>query len=812
MAIIVDPDNLDRAQVIFGTDQEKISLFDVGGLITTDTSGSNGESDGGNRAFFSSGSTFQTDGVAPGDVLCIFTTSSAGHYEIATVDSETQVTVLSNYDTFSKFVTASFEIREPTGGTIADGVTLQALYSFCKEEWRSDSAQFGGDDLIRHTFPFEAITSEQFEIGGGDAHTDWTWFEPSTEKVYAEFTKKFIRTGGWADKQTDNTTLNEWTGIITLGSLDADTQVYFQQLSASATPEDFKFLGAVNEPIFVSGSGDGRLNFLKLFARKKGKTYAQSAIADIGVSEIKTIVNRFPLAHVDDPAIVATDAQILGTLPFRGQNTVTGALDGQTAALSTAALGAFTSSDGDFVTLGIETGDTLLIGTGSNDTGYWTISTVDSATTLTIDTAESGPYVGATGLDFEITTTKIVRDRTDDGAIVDAGSNLGYLSSSTGGFTAAGVAVDDLLIVTEPANVYRGVYKISTVLSDAEIRVDTTDKTWSAGTSSNIDYRIVEPGMYLQYKEETITIGTTDNLSFENTNPDRVFRQTGDWSSDGVSIGSVVTFANSTSNNGSFTVGSIATTSASNDTIILVATDTLTAESASSGVTTTAFDSFKRDIAGTIYAFHWRILGNNSTLGNIYQFVQHQLRQTSDIDFGPGTSRGDVTDLLMSFSTPTATLFDAFIDDLDATDTNNATFRDATGVDRVFAFVSVGSISFNVNLQNDGAAEYFMFFTNDDAGDDLGRDFGTPNAIIVQDENGAQITGSVSAQSSVQFTYDYDNNDQRGTASKATDAPVTVVAIGLNTAQYVIVTSTIQRTKANNISLVASLERNYSNP
>jgi len=82
----------------------------------------------------------------------------------------------------------------------------------------------------------------------------------------------------------------------------------------------------------------------------------------------------------------------------------------------------------------------------------------------------------------------------------------------------------------------------------------------------------------------------------------------------------------------------------------------------------------------------------------------------------------------------------------------------------------------------------------------------------VQDENGNDISGSVGGNTSIQFTFDYDNNTQRGTTSKGTDAPITVVAIGLDTAQYVITTATIERSKANNVSLVAALERNYSNP
>jgi len=100
---------------------------------------------------------------------------------------------------------------------------------------------------------------------------------------------------------------------------------------------------------------------------------------------------------------------------------------------------------------------------------------------------------------------------------------------------------------------------------------------------------------------------------------------------------------------------------------------------------------------------------------------------------------------------------------------------------------------------------------NDDAGDNTGRDFGTADAITVQDSLGAEVAYTVSGASN-QFTYDYDGNTQRGGASAGQDAPVTIVAIGLDTAQYVITTGTITRAKGLTFSLVSPLERNYSNP
>jgi len=126
-----------------------------------------------------------------------------------------------------------------------------------------------------------------------------------------------------------------------------------------------------------------------------------------------------------------------------------------------------------------------------------------------------------------------------------------------------------------------------------------------------------------------------------------------------------------------------------------------------------------------------------------------------------------------------------------------------------FPFVSSLTLNFNSNLVSDTDAIYRVFFTNDDAGDNTGRDFGTATAIIVQDQTNTDIAGNAT-QASLTFSYAYDANVQRGAASAAEDAPITIVAIGLGTAQWVSATSTIQRADLT-VSLVAPLERNYAN-
>jgi len=99
-----------------------------------------------------------------------------------------------------------------------------------------------------------------------------------------------------------------------------------------------------------------------------------------------------------------------------------------------------------------------------------------------------------------------------------------------------------------------------------------------------------------------------------------------------------------------------------------------------------------------------------------------------------------------------------------------------------------------------------MYFTTNPAGN-----FGSANAVLVDDNGGSDITGLVSANSSIAFDFDYDGNVQGGRTA-GTDADITLVAIGTDGAQYVIATGTITRATGLSFTLTSALERNYSNP
>ena len=132
-----------------------------------------------------------------------------------------------------------------------DGVTLQAVYSFAKEEWKDDNY------LKRFPFPFVSITPEQFEIGNDGVNANgWNWGEilifnsPAVERIR---TRKLLRTCGWSEIDANGNTAAQYFCPITLGSFEDNlNDVAYYQLGTDTEVDDtvdFDFPGPVNEAI-----------------------------------------------------------------------------------------------------------------------------------------------------------------------------------------------------------------------------------------------------------------------------------------------------------------------------------------------------------------------------------------------------------------------------------------------------------------------------------------------------------------------------------------------------------------------------------
>jgi len=167
-----------------------------------------------------------------------------------------------------------------------------------------------------------------------------------------------------------------------------------------------------------------------------------------------------------------------------------------------------------------------------------------------------------------------------------------------------------------------------------------------------------------------------------------------------------------------------------------------------------------RTVGTSSFDFDIIIDGSGQSIENIYMEIQRRLRQTTDIDDGAGTVSGKTADLLLTFVGDTlVTSQGVFIDNLDPADLNSVQFFDTGNTLVEYPFVAAGSLSFNNNLSEDDDAIYRVFFTNDDAGDNAGADFGTSSAILVHSNDFIED----------QTTISFDGNQILDSASGLTD-------------------------------------------
>lgn len=191
-----------------------------------------------------------------------------------------------------------------SGNLSSDGVTCQAVYSFLKEEWVTDF------NLTKFPFPIEAITENKFDLING-----WDWFDTDT--------KNLIRDAGWALKDLSLNSKEEYMGFVTLGSVGATDQIYYQQYE-DGPAINVVLQGAANQAIKIfgdidSGNFDYR-NYFKCFLREYGKIYDQSQISVLGVDTLTYRSYSFPLSSSIDTNIDEPDNVIDGYNPYIGMS------------------------------------------------------------------------------------------------------------------------------------------------------------------------------------------------------------------------------------------------------------------------------------------------------------------------------------------------------------------------------------------------------------------------------------------------------------------------------------------------------------
>ena len=905
---VTDPDNLDRFQIAIDPVGQIISLRGLGTQRhAVDTTG---DSDG-TTTFTDAGANFTTDGVIAGDVLTIISDPAAnggiiGHYRVVTVGTTT-LTVERSIPA-STAADLTYRINAPqtvgaVGQQVADGVSLDVLYSFFAEEWVTLAAGLGNaEDLNQFTFPMRAVpaTVGQYIFGGinGDATSAWTFAATNgTQATDGEGNPtELIRDGGLQERSATGVVLREYANYTTLGALDADAQPYYQQGDATGSPTDFRIPGPANQAVLVFGPDVGPLantvfaattitrgtgswitdnyrigdritiraaedagnngnfgpitaisatvitiasatfpvnadddtaifqvdhrRYTALFARKKERYYTKAVHADAGIptSGILPLVNKFPLAHSFDPAIVLDDGVLsggdaTGTSVFQGNESHQAAANGVTVDLGDGTF-TFSSAGATFTSTAraviiLRAGDVVRITSGGYQ-GYYEIASVDSATQLTLFHEPLRVYPG----DEATLSYTVYAGVRDTGA---TNATLANVDGATGTLTSAGSTFDantalgdrivvagDVVEVFAGTGVVLGYYRVVSVTSATVLVLNTSDQIFSGETSQS--YRIWRPGMFLQRFDTDVVGSGMSNMAFNGAgNPDTMTRTGGSWITDGFIDGMALTVvdAEDAANVGTYiidgTPSATVVTFIAEESLTTNATDTTAINANITGET-----GIVRTINAVTYPFHWRLFANGGTLAEAYQFLQRDLRRTTDIDGSEDIARGDITDLLMSFVSPNGTTLDLFPDNLASSESNNVTYRDLSADDRANAFLVGIRFVPNANLIGAAIKRLTMYFTSVPSGD-----FDSNDAVVIDDSLGVDINFTV-VSGNIDVTYDYTNNAQGG-RTPGTDAPYVVVAYGTNLAQPLQIAGTITQINSIIITVAPQEEFNYAN-
>jgi len=601
------------------------------------------------------------------------------------------------------------------GNLSTDGVTLKCLYSFLKEEWKDDP---NTKNLAAFPFPMTPITDESFEFVEG-----WDFD--------ADASRYLIRTAGWTVKNTSGNTTQKWAGIIGLGSIESNDQLYFQQVSGGSAT-NVQLTGQINQAVqilrdddgdgnYAEGSDYDRRTFFSLFTREYNQLYGKSSLTDIGVTTMDSIAYRFPISTGSDLKITADDTAVGSSAPY-----------------------------------------TSIV-----------VRYFDQAFTRDVDSTTDRNF----GIVVDVGTHSAV-----DGATTASGNTI---TTSEGGIVTAGNPyAGGTLTIHEGANA--GTYTISGNPTSTVVTITTTfpntlsNQSFTLQRGTPISATAEQIYTKVQYLlRQNSDIDSTDQTVTGKT-ADALLRFVGDSLVCGTSV---VGVPNNPNGGGS---GVIIEGFSSTDTNRISFYDNL-------GTSRTY-----PFVAALTLNFGDNLRLDGSSKYWVYFTYTHAAVNTG---FAITSASGQTATLTSSTTNLTQILDnEEFYISGFATAANNGFYRATAGG-------SSGSVT--VEKADTGDSN----FVNESAGATVTiqfNPFGSASAILVDDNSGSDMTASVSGQSSVQLTFNYDGNIQGGRTAAA-DASITAVGIGLSTGQYVKATGTIARSTANSISLVAPLERNYAN-
>lgn len=770
------------------------------------------------------------------DGFTIFKSDASGNALIRGSYRTSEITVIAVQPDGTKTKTIKFNITEngalENAGT---GITGQALYSYFKFLWKNVQS------ITQFDFPMLSITNEQFEFINSwyldDASTINQKLVLASSSFAVNFTSSTEFTSSVSDvdlrklQAGDNITIqggsnNGTTAAVGSVGYSRSTGVYTVSVSAgtfSNTGSDT--ITSIDTVVNVTPSN---------LIRTAGWTVQNNSgeyqkLYYSGVITLGTLVDE-----TDTPYYVQRDALTAGTNdtkysgPANEGVRIRSVADARSSAANvaityTAASSASTIAENTTTKIdwtAFEEGDFIEITdasvTSSGITGVLhEITAVDSITGITVNSTFGG------------------NDSTTGSALIEADfAGTFKIFVRELGKTFADADLDDIGVSEMTYIVYRFPVTNS---SDADVPTSIDDTTIdSGGLTASLTALTADPYDDIQISYLEASPGVPYDIKGTIDSGTAVPVAVGEVYKDGKGQWFKVT-----------TAGTVNTTVGAGD----YDTDYTKVDA--------VLDAYEgeRIVSGTRYAFTVIVDANdqittanpgpyvdandNTSASNVYLFIQWALRRVgngNNIEQGEinegaaaGAERvGNIADRLVTFVGPTLTTQPGvFIDDIASTDQNNVSFTEATvgGVNVGSGTTYTGAsglkypltvtvrIDFNDNLQADGDAVFYMYYS-DGTGTGYGaQDFSATQATQVVKADGSSVgsdvSNAISAAQSYQFQYGYEEDATAG-RTPGTDVSVTTVAIGLSSGQYVKSTATITNTGAT-ISLVAPLERNYSN-
>lgn len=567
-------------------------------------------------------------------------------------------------------------------------------------------------------------------------------------------TRKKIRTAGWAE--TDGTLVKRrYAGIISLGTLlNTDQPYYTQNSSFVANGVDTTYTGPINEAVkiysFVQGTD------IVLSDTNNKITSTSSDLSRFAVGDTLTITST----GGNNSVTVTVDAVNSAT-----DIDVTGLVADESAGSSVTLV----ADQRSYFKLYVRTRGRTYTDADLNDIGVTQMTYIvyrfplANASDLNIRTTDDAAFVGVNII-----------------SLVGDGTTITVDTSSTHGLYAGAP-----ITISNTGDLSAGNYVVATISSATQFTIASTfNGSETIGGTESVKLRYVD-AIDVEYLDANI-VGVANTTT--NYQPlDVVQDGNGRW-------------------------------------FICDTTATLTISEVADITTTSSFSAYlgEREIETGQYSAYTIVLDLNNagttpgaTKEIAYEWSQWKLRSASAIDIG--TSRnGNIADTLVYFigsqlhtyadtSIPSAVA----VDDIAELDVNNITFHDYADVTHLFPLVVLVTINFNDNLTADSDARFYAYYKLT-----ASSEFGTSTALQVKKSNGvevgAELSNDVPNDGIYQFNYAYDG-DTTGGRIASEDVDIVVVAIGLDRGQYVSSQGTIKETGAT-ISLVAPLERNYSDP